>query len=54
MLLGTALSGVAVVIFDSVVGRTGAWVAGGCTLVALLTFWYALPLHDRGSRDTSY
>ena len=54
MLLGTALSGVAVVIFDSVVGRTGAWIAGGCTLVALIAFWYALPLRDRDSRDTSY
>jgi len=54
MLLGTALSGVAVVIFDSVVGRTGAWIAGGSTLVALIAFWYALPLRDRALRDTSY
>jgi len=54
MLLGTALSGVAVVIFDSVVGRTGAWVAGGCTLVALIAFWYALPLRDRHLQDNSY
>ncbi len=54
LLLGTALAGVAVIIFDSVVGRTGAWIAGGCTLVALFAFWYALPLRDRGLRDTSY
>jgi hypothetical protein len=54
MLLAIALSGVSVVIFDSVVGRTGAWVAGGCTLVALVSFWYALPLRDRDLRDTSY
>jgi len=54
MLLGTALSGVAVVIFDSVVGRAGAWIAGGCTLIALTTFWYALPLRDRDLRDTTY
>lgn len=54
MLLGTALAGVAVVIFDSVIGRPGAWIAGGCTLLALVTFWYALPLRDRDSRDTSY
>ncbi|MGO4444929.1 DUF6328 family protein [Mycobacterium sp. 2YAF39] len=54
MLLGTALSGVAVVIFDSVVGRTGAWIAGGCTLAALICFWYALPLRDRRFRDPSY
>jgi uncharacterized protein DUF6328 len=54
MLLGTALSGVAVVIFDSVVGRTGAWIAGGCTLVALIVFWYALPLRDRDLRNATY
>jgi hypothetical protein len=54
VLLGTALAGVAVVIFDSVVGRTGAWIAGGCTLAALLAFWYFMPLRGRGSRDTSY
>lgn len=54
MLLGAALSGVAIVIFDSVVGRIGAWLAGGCTLVALVAFWYALPLRDRDLRDTSY
>ncbi|BBY91826.1 hypothetical protein MGALJ_14950 [Mycobacterium gallinarum] len=54
MLLGIALSGVAVVIFDSVVGRTGAWIAGGCTLVALIVFWYALPLRDRDLRNATY
>jgi hypothetical protein len=54
MLLGLALAGVAVVIFDSVLGRASAWIAGGCTLVALLAFWYAMPLRDRGSGDTSY
>lgn len=54
MLLGIALAGVAVVIFDRVIGRTGAWIAGGCTLVALIAFWYALPLRDRDLRDTSY
>jgi hypothetical protein len=54
MLLGIALSGVAVVIFDSVIGRPEAWIAGGCTLLALIAFWYALPLRDRDMRDTSY
>lgn len=54
MLLGMALAGVAVVIFDSVIGRTGAWIAGGCTLLALLVFWYAMPLRDRDAGDTSY
>jgi hypothetical protein len=53
-LLGVALAGVAVVIFDSVVGRTGAWIAGGCTLAALIVVWYLTPLRGRGSSDTSY
>jgi hypothetical protein len=54
LMLGVALGGVAVVIFDTVVGRTGAWIAGGCTLVALAAFWYVLPLSKRSSRDNSY
>jgi len=54
MLLGIALAGVAIVIFDSVVGGTGGWIAGGCTRVSLIAFWYAMPLRDRDSRDTSY
>ena len=53
LLLGVALAGVSVVIFDSVVGRTGAWIAGGCTLLALVAFWYFMPLRDRGSKDTA-
>jgi Family of unknown function (DUF6328) len=54
LLLGVALAGVAVVIFDSVLGRNSAWIAGGVTLVALGAFWYAMPLRDRDARDTSY
>jgi hypothetical protein len=54
LLLGVALAGVAVVIFDTVIGRTGAWVAGGCTLVALSAFWYAMPLVGRRDSDNSY
>jgi Family of unknown function (DUF6328) len=53
-LLGTAMAGVAVIIFDSVAGRTGAWIAGAATLLALAVFWYATPLRERGSSDTSY
>jgi Family of unknown function (DUF6328) len=51
LLLGAALAGVAVVIFDTVIGRTGAWIAGGCTLTALVAFWYVLPLRQRHARD---
>jgi hypothetical protein len=41
------LTGVAIVIFDSVVGRPAAWAAGGVTLLALAVFWYATPLRER-------
>jgi Family of unknown function (DUF6328) len=54
LLLGIALAGVAMIIFDSVVGRTGGWIAGGCTLLALAAFWYGMPLRDRGTQDTNY
>jgi uncharacterized protein DUF6328 len=52
LLLGVALAGVAVVIFDTVIGRTQAWVAGGCTLAALAAFWYLMPLVGRRNEDT--
>jgi hypothetical protein len=54
MLLGVALAGVAVVIFDTVIGRAGAWVAGACTLLALAAFWYAMPLVGRRDKDNRY
>jgi hypothetical protein len=54
LLLGIALAGVAVVIFDTVVGRTGAWISGGCTLLALVAFWYVMPLRGRRDTDNSY
>jgi Family of unknown function (DUF6328) len=54
VLLGIALGGVAVVIFDTVIGRTGAWIAGGCTLVALGAFWYFMPLLGRRGTDNTY
>ncbi|KUI04044.1 DUF6328 family protein [Mycobacterium sp. IS-3022] len=53
-LLGMALAGVATIIFDTVVGRTPAWIAGGVSLVALAVFWYALPLRRRGSDAARY
>jgi Family of unknown function (DUF6328) len=54
VLLGVALAGVAVVVFDTVVGRTGAWVAGGCTLLALAAFWYIMPLLGRSDKHNVY
>jgi hypothetical protein len=54
VLLGAALAGVAVVIFDTVVGRTEAWVAGGCTLLALAAFRYVMPLFGRSDEHNRY
>ena len=48
LLLGIALAGVPIVIFDLVVGRSAAWIAGGCTLAALACFWFLLPMRERG------
>ena len=54
LLLGAALAGVAVVIFDTVIGRIGAWIAGGCTLLALVAFWYVMPLRGRKDDNNRY
>ncbi len=54
VLLGVSLAGVAVVIFDTVMGRTGAWVAGGCTLLAFVVLWFLVPLPLRRKSDESY
>lgn len=54
VLLGVALAGVAVVIFDTVMGRTGAWIAGGCTLAAFVVLWFLVPLPLRRRIDKSY
>jgi Family of unknown function (DUF6328) len=54
VLLGIALAGVAVVIFDTVVGRAGAWISGACTLLALAAFWYVMPIRGRKDKDNRY
>jgi hypothetical protein len=54
LLLGIALAGVAVVIFDTVAGQIAAWIAGAITLVGAVCFWVVVPLPGRGTRDTSY
>jgi O-antigen/teichoic acid export membrane protein len=54
ILLGVALAGVAVVVFDAVAGATEAWIAGGVTLLALAAFWYLMPLIGRRDRDNRY
>ena len=47
LLLGLALTGVTVVVFDAVAERDVAIIAGGCALVAFAVFWVVLPLAMR-------
>ena len=46
MLLGLALAGRRRGHLRQRGGPTGAWIAGGCTLAALIAFWYGMPLRD--------
>lgn len=46
-LLGLALAGVTIIIFDAVAGHTAAVFAGICTVAALLGFWIVLPVAIR-------
>lgn len=54
LLLGMTLAGVATIIFDAVLNRPSAWIAGGCSLVTLGVFWYVLPLRGRSTEKTTY
>ena len=49
LLLGCAVTGMTVIIFDAVVGMLPALVAGACALVAFAAFWLVLPLAVRRS-----
>ncbi len=51
-LLGLALVGVTVIIFDTVAGLLAAIIAGSCVFAALVGLWLALPLGVR-SEDSS-
>lgn len=53
LLLGVALSGVATIIFDAVADRTAAWIACSVVLIALVGFWYIMPMRHRAPRDAS-
>ncbi len=46
-LLGLALAGVTVIIFDAVAGHTAAVLAGSCAFAGLLGFWIVLPVAIR-------
>ena len=48
LLLGVAMAGVTVIIFEAVAGRRAAVVAGGSVAVVYLVFWLILPLAMRG------
>ncbi|KUI32501.1 sodium:proton antiporter [Mycobacterium sp. IS-1742] len=47
VLLGMALTGVAAIIFDAVLGATAAWAAGTATLLALACSWFWVPVRHR-------
>ncbi|MCV7259182.1 DUF6328 family protein [Mycobacterium shimoidei] len=47
LLLGLALVGVTVVVFDAVAGHVAGVVAGGCASVAFVGLWVVLPLGMR-------
>ena len=47
LLLGTALAGVAVVVFGTVLGMTAAVLAGAVTVAAMLAAWVGYPLWMR-------
>lgn len=44
LLLGVAVTGMTVIIFDAVAGLTAALIAGAAALVLFASFWVALPL----------
>jgi Family of unknown function (DUF6328) len=44
LLLGVAVAGMTVIIFDTVAGRSWALGAGGCAVLLFVWFWLVLPL----------
>lgn len=48
LLLGSALAGVAVVVFSAVSGSSLAgWIAGGCMAAVFVYLWISVPLFER-------
>jgi len=43
-LLGSALTGVTIIVFVAVAGRTAGYIAGVCALALFAFFWWVLPL----------
>ena len=53
-LLSVAITGVVLLIFDVVAGRTVGLVAAGCAALLLATLWAALPWYARGLNDREF
>ena len=51
VLLGIAMVGVAIVIFDAVSGPTAGWIAGVCAAIAMTFLWLVLPVFQRVTDD---
>lgn len=51
LLLGSAVTGMTVIIFDAVAGLTAALVAGVAALVLFASFWVVLPLTLRSTGE---
>ena len=43
-LLGSALTGVTMIVFVAVAGRTAGYIAGACAVALFAFFWWGLPL----------
>jgi Family of unknown function (DUF6328) len=43
-LLGTAMTGVTIIVFAAVSGRNAGLIAGACALAVFIFFWWVLPL----------
>ena len=50
-LLGLAMVGVTIVIFDAVAGSPAGWVAGACAAAAIAALWIAWPIVQRVTDD---
>jgi Family of unknown function (DUF6328) len=53
LLMGSALTGVAVIIFGAVAGPVTGAIAGACAFAAQLAFWVLLPLRARHEAPTT-
>lgn len=54
-LLGSAMTGVSILVFDAVSGPRLAWIAGACAALAIVGFWVVAPLAlRRGPKDPQH